>query len=266
MSNTAGQRVWRALNSTQRYGARVALTWRKLLLPRGDCVFVAALPKSGSSFLVKALAEATGHTQMFLGYDHLNEQDLYLPRLIDSWGQNVVVHQHLRATGANLDLLKVFHVRPVLLRRDLADALVSLADHLNTESLATAAVTMPPAYRDWPRARQLQAVIDLAAPWYVQFLAGWETAAGDVDALVLDYAEVVADPAVAVATVLRHYRIERSAADIEAAVARARGGAVRFNRGIAGRGAAEFSAEQLARLDDLTRHYPVLRPVLAETA
>lgn len=266
MSTTAGKRVWRALNSTQRYGARLALAWRKLLLPRGDCVFVAAMPKSGSSFLVKALAEATGHTQMFLGYDHLNEQDLYLPRLIDSWGQDIVVHQHLRVTQANLDLLKVFGIRPVVLRRDLPDALVSLADHLNTESLATAAVTMPPEYRTWPRARQLQAVIDLAAPWYVQFMAGWEASAAEADALVVDYADVVADPASAVADVLDHYRIERSAADIEAAVARARNGAVRFNQGIAGRGAAEFSPEQLARLIELKRHYPALQPDLAETA
>lgn len=266
MSTTAGQRVWRAVNSTQRYGARFALAWRKLLLPRGDCLLVAALPKSGSSFLVKALAEATGYVQMFLGYDHLNEQDLYLPRLIDAWGQNVVVHQHLRATPANLDLLKVFAIRPVLLRRDLPDALVSLADHLNTESLVTSSVTVPAEYRDWPRARQLQAVIDLAAPWYVQFLAGWAEAAAEVDALVLDYADVVADPAAAVAAVLRHHHIERSAADIEAAVTRARSGTIRFNRGVAGRGAAEFSAEQLARLDELARHYPALRPSLAETA
>lgn len=258
MSVSTRRRVWRALNSTQRHGGRLALAWRKLLLPRGHTVLVAAMPKSGSSFLVRALAEATGFVQMFLGYDHLNEQDLYLPRLTDAWGQDVVTHQHLRATPANLDLLRVFAIRPVVLRRDLADTLVSLADHLATESLVTPPVTMPPAYRDWPRARQLQAVVDLAAPWYVQFLAGWQAAADEVDALVLDYAEVVAEPAAAVAAVLRHHRIERTDVEVSAAVDRAQAAALRFNRGVAGRGAAELTPAQLDRLAALARHYPAL--------
>jgi hypothetical protein len=247
-------RVRRALNSTQRYGGRFALAWRKRLLPRGHTLLVAAMPKSGSSFLVKTLAEATGFAQMFLGADHLNEQDLYLPALIDAWGLDIVAHQHLRATPANLRLLREFRIRPVVLRRDLADALVSLADHLQTDTLVTPVVTLPPAYRDWPRQQQLQAVLDLAAPWYLQFLAGWQGAAAEVDALMLDYAEVTRDPAAAVAAVLRHQGIARAGAEIAAAVARAQAAAPRFNQGVAGRGAAQFAPEQLAQLDAMARH------------
>ena len=254
MSRPLGQRVRRALHSTQRYGGRFALAWRRRLMPRGHTLLVAAMPKSGSSFLVKALAEATGFTQMFLGSDHLNEQDLYLPALVDAWGLDIVTHQHLRVTPNNRRLLTEFGIRPVVLRRDLADALVSLADHLQKDTLVTPVVTLPPAYREWPRAQQLQAVLDLAAPWYLQFLAGWHGAAAELDALTLDYADVTADPARAVATILAHHGISRSEAQVAAAVERARAEAPRFNQGVAGRGAAQFTPEQLARLDAMARH------------
>lgn len=246
------QRLERAVKGTGTRTLAAQLRAKRALSRRARCLFVTAMPKSGSTLLVKALAEATGYIELFLGADHLNEQDLYLPKLVDAWSMNVVCHQHTRATRANLALMREFAIRPVVLVRDLADALVSLCDHLESESAETPVLNVGPDFIARPRAARLDMVIDLAAPWYLQFFAGWQTA--DIDRLLLRYEDLAADKAGTVARVLAFHKLE--ADGLADAVARAEGAETRFNRGVPGRGRQQMTAEQRARLAALGRHFP----------
>ena len=88
------QRLERGLKTTTLRTLRLNLRTKRLFTKRRDCLFVTCFPKSGSTFLVSVLAETTGYVRQFLGYDHLNEQDLYLPNLIDAYNMNIVCHQH----------------------------------------------------------------------------------------------------------------------------------------------------------------------------
>ena len=108
---TLRQRLGRTLNSTSIRFLRANLRFKKTMLPRANCIFITALPKSGSTLLTVMAAEASGYLQFFLGDDHLNEQDLYPPKLIDSWSMNVVCHQHTRASKVTRSFAKT--LRPV---------------------------------------------------------------------------------------------------------------------------------------------------------
>jgi len=104
----------------------------------GDCrsVFVAAMPKSGSSFLARALCEATTYRHSYCDFSYANiEQELYLPRLVDIYGKGTVVQQHVLANEPNLLLFKEFGIRPIVLVRNLFDLVISVRDHLLTERL-----------------------------------------------------------------------------------------------------------------------------------
>ena len=247
------QRAERALKTMGGRGLRWQLRYKRLFARPGHTVFVTALPKSGSTFLVNALRESTGFLPFFLGAHHLNEQDLHLPKLLDAWSMDVVCHQHTRATEPNLSLMRDFGIRPVVLVRDLGDCAVSLCDHLETESKATPVLNVGADFTDLGRAARLDLVIDLALPWYVQFVAGWSRQT-DVETLWLTYDAVMADKAVAVARVLDFCGIDATA-DLEAAVARAAGGNSRFNQGRSGRGRGELTAAQQARIAALAAHY-----------
>ena len=176
MNRTLTQRLERGLKAREHRKLKLALSWKRRFSRRGRTLFISAMPKSGSTFLVNVLCGCTGYAQQFLGYHQLNEQDLYPPNLLDVWSRNVVAHQHTRAHAPNLDLLDRFGIRPVVLTRNLFDATVSLADHLERESAETPIFNAPSDFAERERCERLDMVIDLAMPWYVQFFADWALA------------------------------------------------------------------------------------------
>ncbi len=254
MSRSVNQRLERGLKTTSRRGLRLNLRLKKLFGRRGKTVFISALPKSGSTYLVKVLEQVTGYQTFFLGYHQLNEQDLYLPNLIDAWSMNVISHQHTRPSAPNLALMRQFAIRPVILTRNAYDATVSLTDHLERESAETPLLNVPGDFMRRERSARLDMVIDLALPWYIRFVADWADAKHD--GLWLRYEDLIDDGAGTVARVLAFHGITADEANIERALEQARGQGSRLNKGVAGRGAEELNTAQKARINALTRHYP----------
>ena len=252
------QRLDRGLKTTALRSLRFNLRAKRLFTKRRNCLFVTCFPKSGSTFLVSVLAESSGYIRQFLGYDHLNEQDLYLPNLIDAYNMNIVCHQHTRATSPNLELIKEFGIRPVVLVRDVFDCLVSLRDHLDRESRRTPVFTATDDFFSKSQTEQFDELIDLALPWYVNFVVSWKSAQSEgVETLWLSYEDMMADKAEAVRQVLRFYGLDQFGSRVDAAIANVDAGdGTRFNRGVRGRGRSLLSAEQQQRVMDRFGHFP----------
>lgn len=232
---------------------------RRFFRRRAPCLFISAFPKSGSTFLVTALVHASGYSRYFLGQDFRSEQDLYFPRLVDAWSMPVVAHQHTRATVANLEYLRQFNIRPVVLTRQLTDCLVSLRDHLCQESLVTPTFCAQADFQDWSTTRQYDALVDLAANWYLDFYSGWRQAqAQGVDFLWLDYASLIGSTEECIERVMKFYELPLTTENLKKALAqvRSQGSNTRKNVGVSGRGARELTVAQLERLDALTTHFP----------
>ncbi len=253
-SRSPAQRLERGLKTTSRRGLRLNLRLKKLFARRGKTILITALPKSGSTYLVKALSAATGYQTFFLGYHQLNEQDLYLPNLIDAWSMNVVSHQHTRPSAPNLDLMAQFAIRPVILTRDIHDAAVSLTDHLESESAETPLLNVPDDFMARTRGQRLDMVIDMAMPWYIRFFADW--ARTDQDCLWIGYEDMTANGAATIRRILEFHDLAVDDSRIEQALMAARDAGSRINQGIAGRGTGELDEAQKARISALTRHYP----------
>jgi hypothetical protein len=237
--------------------------WRStvaaLARTRPQSILLACMPKSGSSFLAATLAQAAGYPlyQFVYTYDR-NEQDLYLPALVGALGLSspTVTQQHVRATGSNLDLMQLFNLRAVLLIRNLFDALVSLRDHILTEGARIPMAYIPDSsVADSPETL-LDAVVDLAGPWYVGFYAAWACALREGwRAHQVRYEELTADPIATVCRILEYCEVPREPREVAEALDHARKLQTRFNKGIRGRGDQLLSAAQKERLVRLTRHY-----------
>ena len=140
----------------------------------GRHVLVAAMPKSGSSLLIRMVAELPGFTRIAVvrGHDR-RENELALDPLIGGHGRDWVAQAHVRNSTTTARMRRTFSLRTVVQTRDLADALVSVHDHLLNIATVNPIAYVPDAFGGWPRERRLAFVVDTFAPWYLHFFLSW---------------------------------------------------------------------------------------------
>lgn len=92
---------------------------------RNNIIFVAGLPKSGTTWFFKLLSEIEG-VQGFTPHNTSDDNHNLCKQSFDGIGnQNVVIRLHTRATFDNLAVLNDNNIRYCILYRDLRDVAVS---------------------------------------------------------------------------------------------------------------------------------------------
>jgi hypothetical protein len=197
---------------------------------------------------------------MVSGYKD-NEQDIYLPRVIDAIGKNIVMHQHTKATERNIAILSGLSVRPVIHLRNIYDCIVSLRDFFDSlECPRMFFAHIESNYKSLDEKQKLNMLVDFAAPWYINFYVSWCEAErrGDVEMLWTTYEELIENTNQLVERILKWYRLERYIPHIESAIRvvgekRSRN---RYNKGVKGRGEHMLSDSQKERIRNMTTYYP----------
>ena len=225
----------------------------------GTHLFLACMPKSGSSFLTNCLMRLSGFAQAHWSFAYMQaEQELYLPHVLADARNRVVIQQHCRATEANLQIMDGFGIRPIVMVRELADIVISLLDFYENGAVATTFLSEDFAKLD--RSARIDALIDMRLPWYLQFYVSWDQARRRrrIETLWLDYAEMTTDKPGTLARIARFHGFDWSGDAIAHALAEVEGNraANRFNVGRRGRGAETLTQAQKARIARLARPYP----------
>ncbi len=231
------------------------------LLPRNRRhVWVIAAPKSGSTWLSAILQNYLGWEVRSLAksFDR-REQEPCLRSLAESISSQDVLwkHQHTRASKSTVELIRRARIRPIIQTRNLHDTVISLFDHFNRES-----TTCAMAYMDQPQWGQLddqaklQFLIDLAAPWYFNFYAGWFSSSLMRDKIAYQccYEELQSDPLAELHKICRHFGLPFYIGEAQTAIDRTASQFTRLNRGVPGRG-AQLSEEQRDSLERMRRYY-----------
>ena len=222
-------------------------------------IVIACMPKSGSTFLANVLAAITEYPHHPLVYAHFRqEQDLYLPALLKAIAIPTVTQQHIRATEANLELMRIFNLQPVVLVRNIFDTIVSYFDHLHKESIQVPAGYFDEEFFTFDDEKKFDMIIDVAAPWFIGFFASWQNAMtnGRCTMAWLTYEGLFANLETAVSEILGFYEVTTSEARIREALQTAREHGSRFNKGVKGRGETRLSTAQKDRIVRLTQYYP----------
>jgi len=225
----------------------------------GRHIFIACVPKSGSTFLKNVLVSVTGYRDAFMVYTPGQfEQDLYLPVLDSVAGDDTVTQQHCRASDANVQMMQAFGIRPVVLVRDIFDCIISLLDFYNRGAFANSFFRRDYAALD--EETKIDLLIDNLVSWYFQFVASWSLVEeqGRLDLLWLKYEDLITDKPKRVSDVLAFYGlaaplrgIEKRIKEIESEKRR-----TRFNKGVAGRGRSRLSQCQRDRIKGYAKYYP----------
>jgi hypothetical protein len=202
---------------------------------RRPSILLTCMPKSASTYLGTALSLATGYPLRALVREHdRNEQDVYLPALAETLRlpRPTVVQQHARATAPNLDLIRLFNFRTVILIRDLFDAVVSFHDHLMQDSLLVPMAYVPESFPHLDERTRLDMVVDLVVPWYLGFFVSWvEACRRGWPALWVRYGEVATDPEGTVRRIMAYAEADGKGTAVVEAIDKARTMPIRFNKG-----------------------------------
>ena len=226
---------------------------------RKPSILMACMLKSGSTFLCNALAAATGYPRHPLVYAFFqNAQDLYLPALARAIAIPTITQQHVRATRPNLELIDIFHLKTIVLVRNVFDAIVSLRDHCLREGPEMPAGIVTDQFERLSTTEQYDLLIDVSAPWFFGFYASWFAAsqAGKCDPVWVTYETFFADPESALESLLEFAETPRTRTEVSQALQQARSEGSRLNRGVGGRGQTELTPEQRDRIVRLSRWYP----------
>ena len=222
-------------------------------------VWAIAPPKSGSTWLTMLLKRLLDWPLVPLvsGYDR-REQEVDILSLLRYPDINILSpHQHCRASQPTVDFIRRFHVKPIIMTRNVLDTVVSLRDHLVRESRA-----MPMAYVDdqflhWNDERQYEFVIEMFMPWILSFYASWLAAAPTLNGnlLFVRYEDLAAQPSKTLQGILRFCDETRSECQIAEVIDRVSGLDTRRNQAVTGRGAALLSPAQQAKIQQLRGFY-----------
>jgi tetratricopeptide (TPR) repeat protein len=225
----------------------------------GHHVFIACMPKTGSTFLKNVLTKLTGYKDRFFFYAHgQNEHDLYLPAVLKNSTLNTVTQQHSRASNANVQMMQAFNIKPVVLIRNIFDVVISLLDFYKGAAKINTYHQID--YQNMNDEERIDLLIDFFVPWYFQFYASWS----DVESRELlpvtwlSYETMIADKPLAVERILDFYGLKHSPGAIVSSIAAEEADTQKnlFNKGIAGRGKSRLRDAQKERIRSFSRHYP----------
>ena len=197
------------------------------------------------------VAELPGFTRIAVvrGHDR-RENELALDPLIGGHGRDWVAQAHVRHSTTTVRMRRTFSLRTVVQTRDLADALVSVHDHLLNIATVNPIAYVPDAFGGWPRERRLAFVVDTFAPWYLHFFLSWR---GVEDVLRIDYGALIRDPAAQLARVAAHANVDAAEDEIRAACERALTAPLTTRNQVVGGRGRELPPDARRRLEQLAK-------------
>lgn len=194
----------------------------------------------------------------------------YLPTFVQYFqggvtDKTLVSHVHMLALPANLKFLSAFLICPIVIKRSIPDMLASywdMLDQVDDALLEGLNCRIPPSFRSMSHSAKADFMIDILAPWYVNYYAGWlNLADSNPEAVCLiDYRNIREDAVAVLQRCLDRVGMPRSREDCEVAVARTWNdrSQLRYNKGAEGRGDDYFRQVHMHRLSRMIGHYPVL--------
>lgn len=225
------------------------------ILPRKPHIFIACMPKSGSTFLANSLAEHASLKRVRLVPTYgAREQELCELRL-SRYNQHTYISQHHTRNSEWIQILiERYNLTPVVLVRNLFDTVISLRDHLREEFAEKKPhfISITENHLARPDHELEDIIVSLLMPWYLHFYNSWKQCP---QALFIRYEDMIADPVNTIRSVLDHAKIKTSDEAITHALASAKTKQNRFNKGVVGRG-QKLRPETKQKLLDLIHLYP----------
>jgi hypothetical protein len=235
-------------------------------------VLLAFAPKSAGTFFRSAVIEAIdGQLGRIVHAEGGRDPSPYLPYLLAYFmggvmADTLVTHTHMPASTGNRHIIEAFDLKPIIMIRSIPDMLASFLDMLEKDPATPIGLSflVPDDFAAMPRARKADFMIDMMAPWYAQYFAGWKSFADEASGRVciLSYDDFCDNPLASLEKALAHAGVPRDREECEDALDAVwtERDIFRYNRAQRGRGGHYFTTTQIDRIARQLSHYSVLAP------
>jgi len=217
-------------------------------------IILCAQPKSASLYMVDLLSQSLEYCNHQIGFDNKGGS-IYYPRLLAAKyiRGNTISHCHAEPSPVNLYMIKSLNFKPVILTRNLLDAIVSRRDMLIRDKWAENILSKDAVSKfiNGSNEYQLDVVINLFADTYINFNAGWYQITKDtqINPFFMTYQEIIDDEVELVKRVANHFDVEVSSEHIYAVSLKIKkAGGINFSKGVVGRGKSLLTEEQISTL------------------
>jgi hypothetical protein len=174
-------------------------------------IFITCSPKSGSTYLLQLLSKILDYEiEIFIPAFDRTEQNVFEAAIIKNRKRNTVTHQHTKCTKHNLKILDKYSIKPIVLTRDIYQSVISMRNHMLNEpenSWWSMAYVDENFYSLSPM-KQLDFVIDLIVPWYINFYVSWFEHSQTNNILWITYSSLLKDKINTIKKILEYYDIE----------------------------------------------------------
>jgi len=212
------------------------------------------MPKSGSTFLSDVIGQCPGFRRAILTPSAgRREQEIDEQLLRKLERVSFVAQHHVRNSDWTAEMCRGYRVTPIVLVRSLQDVVISLRDHMRSESAVFPQFFADASHASLDDVSLEQMIARLALPWYLNFYMSWRETPG---AMMVSYEELIAAPSQVIGEILHFAGADVSSEDLQEAMAKVAGrDASRLNVGAAGRGAS-MQPETIRTILDLIDLYP----------
>ena len=212
------------------------------------------MPKSGSTFLSDVISHCPGFRRAVLTPSAGRREQEIDEHMLRKLGRvNFVAQHHVRNSEWTSEMCRTHAVTPIVLVRTLQDVVVSLRDHMRSESAVFPQFFAEAQHASLDDASLEQMIARLALPWSLNFYMSWRNTPG---AMMVTYEELTSAPAEVIHDILAFSGAATSREDVEDAIVRAGSHKEsRLNVGVAGRG-ADLRPETVRTILELIGLYP----------
>lgn len=219
-------------------------------------IFIACFPKSGSTYITKLLSlyldfEISQYVHLFDRREQEWEKDI-VKKVSE---KNAIICHHTKASFPTIDLIETHGIKNIVLVRNIFDVVISLRDHLIKESVDIPMLFVNESFKSLTYSQQLDMVIDLAVPWYINFYASWYDQSKRGYIFFLTYENFFEDKAISFKEILDYFEFDFKESKYQTALKSLSSDFFRYNQGKSGRGEEDLTVDQINRIRKIASHH-----------
>ena len=226
-------------------------------------IFIACLPKSGSTFIADVLVGITGYK--FIQFQPIrgtNDHNIDPGVFYENLNKDTITQLHCKPNDSNKLYLKKHKIKVVFLKRDIRSSLKSFYNHILNENDQWFMFSVPKEFKNWKIEKQFDFLIDLVVPWYVNFLTSWanEVFKKDIEIFEIEYDDFKNDNFKVIKDILTFYNITESYDKIQSGIDKSyrKKETLRFNSSD-NKVKYEYTSNQVKKIQSLVSYYPELQ-------
>ncbi|WP_420562182.1 sulfotransferase domain-containing protein [Thalassobaculum sp.] len=233
-------------------------------------LFIASIPKCGTTWIFHMLEHITGNTAVRLYGDPVTGAEIDTARIVHAHRNSTpwIAMMHLSPGAWASTLFRDCDAAPIVLVRNIYDVIASFSDEIEKVFKAgipphTTMIYIPDEYVEWEKSKKLDFLITIFVPWVTFYLNRWMALEGEKH--WVRYEDLVGDTHGTLRRILdvanfqdlSDERIHQGIAEFSKDKTDL-GYKTRFNKGVVGRGSAMLSDAQKAEIHRILGFYTSL--------